>query len=74
MCVCACSRVWAGRPAKRRHCSAEQRADRRVGRGALPWPRRPSLRVLMQCLCLCVFVSGLRGAGCYWQWRGRDGK
>lgn len=72
--VCVCVRVWAGRPAKRRHCSAEQRVDRRVGRGALPWPRRPSLRVLMQCLCLCVFVSGLRGAGCYWQWRGRDGK
>lgn len=44
MCVYVC--VWAGRLAKHRHGSTEQRADRRAGREALAWPRRPSLRGL----------------------------
>ena len=38
--VCMC--VWDGRPAKR--SSTEQRADRRVGRGTLAGPQRPSLK------------------------------
>ena len=57
--VCLCVCVWAGRLAKRRHSSAEQRADRRAGREALAWPRCPSLRGLKGVL----LAEGLRGGG-----------
>ena len=60
--VCLHVCVWAGRLAKRRHGSAEQRADRRAGREALAWPRRPSLRGLKGVL-LAEGVGGGGGGG-----------
>lgn len=57
--VCVFMCVRAGRLAKRRHGSTEQRADRRAGKEALAWPRRPSLRGLKGVL----LAEGLRGGG-----------